>query len=63
MKLVKFNRSMAPFSAGETRAVPDDEAARLIAEGAAEHVPSVYDKQPAAARPRVFPNLRTRSKQ
>lgn len=34
MKLVEFTRDMRPQTAGSTRIVPDDVAARLEAEGA-----------------------------
>ena len=45
MKLVRFNRVMAPHAKGDTRAVPDDLATRLVAEGDAEIVPSVFDRK------------------
>lgn len=51
MKLIEFIRHMRPHQAGEKRAVPDDLAERLIADGAAKVVPSVFDRQrePATA--------------
>ena len=66
MQLVRFNRAVAPHVAGEERAVPEEVAARLIAEGVAEAVPSVFDQVRAeedARDPRIksggriLPNL------
>ena len=63
MQLVRFNRSMAPHVKGEERAVTEEEAARLIAEGVAEAVPSVFDQaREEARRPRILPNLKTRKR-
>lgn len=42
MKLVKFNRAMAPFVSGETRLVPDDVAVRLEAEGVIDPNPETF---------------------
>jgi hypothetical protein len=36
MKLVTFTRDMKPQQAGDQRLVPDDMAARLVAEGSAK---------------------------
>jgi hypothetical protein len=60
MQLVRFNRSMAPHVAGEERAVTEEEAARLVAEGVAEAVPSVFDRarEEEARKPRLLPNLK-----
>jgi hypothetical protein len=60
MQLVRFNRAMAPHVQGEERALPDEVAERLIAAGDAEPVPSVFDAQPEARKPRILPNLKAR---
>lgn len=46
MKLVCFNRAMAPYVAGETRIVPDDVAARLVAEGVVMPDPAEWPPKP-----------------
>jgi len=50
MKLVAFTRDMAPYVKGETRAVPDELADRLIADGDAEVRASVFDAAEPAAQ-------------
>ena len=60
MQLVRFNRAMAPHVQGEERALPDDVAERLIANGDAEPVPSVFDQAREERKPRILPNLKAR---
>lgn len=73
MKLVTFNRAMAPFVAGEARLVPDDMALRLQADGVIEScedfpprtesgVPLVVVK-PASEKPKSPLPLRRQSYQ
>lgn len=62
MKMVRFTKSMAPYVAGEERAVPDDVAQRLVTEGAAEIVPSVFDKQVVAEESKKRRSYLTRGK-
>jgi hypothetical protein len=47
VKLVEFTRDMRPHCKGETRVVPDDVAAALIAGGDATERTSVFDAAPA----------------
>ena len=57
MKMVEFTRDMAPHRKGEGRVVPDDVAARLVAEGVAIERPSVFDDvldEPAPKRARYL---------
>jgi hypothetical protein len=42
MKLVTFTRDMRPHSAGDTRVVPDDVAARLVDAGDVEPNPPPF---------------------
>ena len=51
MKMVEFTRDMRPQRAGERRVLPDAVAERLIAEGAANAVPSVFDAARKGAEP------------
>jgi hypothetical protein len=46
MKLVEFARDMRPYVKGETRAMPDDLADKLISAGDAIARPSVFDGRP-----------------
>lgn len=48
-KMVKFNKSMSPHVKGEERAVPDDVAERLVKDGDASIVPSIFDEQAVGA--------------
>lgn len=52
MKLVKFTKDMVPHKAGETRAVPDDVAAKLSRAGEATIEPSIFDAQQPSAEVR-----------
>jgi len=59
MKLVTFNRAMAPYGAGETKLVSDEIAASLEAEGS---VSSAVDwpaaqAEPESSRPGMKPRL------
>lgn len=49
MKLVKFNRMMSPFNAGETRLVPDDVAVQLESDGVIETNPPDFPAKPVPA--------------
>ena len=53
MMMVEFTRDMRPQRAGERRVLPDAVAERLIAEGAANAVPSVFDAPRKGAEPPV----------
>jgi hypothetical protein len=44
MKMVEFTRDMRPQRAGEKRALPDEVAEKLIANGDAKACESVFDK-------------------
>ena len=44
MKMVEFTRDMRPHRAGEKRVMPDAVAEKLITEGSAKPVTSVFDK-------------------
>lgn len=55
MKMVEFTRDMRPQRAGERRVLPDDVAARLIGNGEAIGVASVFDQVGPAAAPSAPP--------
>lgn len=50
MKLVEFTRDMRPYTKGDTCAVPDEVADRLVKDGEAVVRPSVFDN--AAPEPK-----------
>jgi len=52
-KMVKFTRVMSPHLVGEERAVPDDVARRLVDEGSAVVVPSIFDAQALETKKRL----------
>lgn len=53
MRLIEFTKAMRPYGAGETLAVPNDVADRLIAAGEAKARESVFDQaQPAPEKPK-----------
>lgn len=51
MKLATFDRAMAPYVVGETRLLPDDEAARLEREGVIKPNSPDWPAKPQAAAP------------
>ena len=51
MKMVRFTKEMRPHCVGDRRVVPDAVAHKLVDEGSAEIVPSVYDQPTAVSEP------------
>lgn len=54
MKLVKFNRDMAPHRRGDEKVFPDDTAAVIVENGDGDVIPSPFDRA-AAAQPATKP--------
>ncbi len=57
MKLVTFDRAMAPFQPGETRLVPDDVAQSLQAEGFVREMSDFPASTTATPEPPAKPKL------